>query len=177
MNCTNPSRDRAGETGQATLAAVLSLFALLLVAAGCVDLARLWTTRAWAYRAAEAAALTGVAQGRDYGAYVASGAIALDAGAALTAAASALQATLAERGLATGAAYDIRVQPTTAAATYPGYPPVAHAGLTPGDWTPTRPAVAVYLTVPVQPVLYGWVNGNAPVTVHVFAAAEVVIAP
>jgi hypothetical protein len=153
----------------------LSILLLVLLAAGSVDLVRLWVTRAWAYRAAEAAALAGVAQGRDYGAYVATGAVALHAEAARSAAENALRQALQARGITT-AAYDVRVHPTDVPTTYSGYPPLARAGMTAGDWSPLQPGVAVYLEVPVQPLLYGWVNGNAPVLLHVFAAAEVVTA-
>ena len=43
-----------------------------------------------------------------------------------------------------------------------------------GDWTPDSPAVGVYLEFAVQPVLYGWVNGQQTIPLHVFAAAGIV---
>jgi hypothetical protein len=161
------------ERGQASVAAALSVFLLVLLAAGIVDLVRLWEYRAWGYRAAEAAALAGTAAGRDFDSYVATGEITLDAAVAGTTAEQALLKILAERGLNTTAIYDIRVQ-ASGPGTYPGYPPCPHAGMTPGDWSPDKPAVGVYLEFAVQPVMYGWVNGNATIPIHVFAAAGVV---
>lgn len=163
----------AKERGQTTVAAMLAILFLVLVAAGMVDLARLWETRMWAYRAAEAAALAGAGRGRDYGAYVAGGDIVLDESSAMAEAESALLKILAVRGLESTAGYTIQTHAGPGSGSYPGYPPPAHAGMTPGEWEPEGPAVGVYLVVPVQPVLYGWVNGNREIDVHVFAAAEV----
>ena len=158
------------ERGQASVAAALAVLLLVLLAAGIVDLVRLWEYRAWGYRAAEAAALAGAADGRDFGSYVATGEISLNAAVAGTAAEQALLKILAERGQ--NAIYDIRVQ-ASGSGTYSGYPPCSHAGMTPGDWTPSGPAVGVYLEFEVQPVMYGWVNGNATIPIHVFATAGV----
>jgi hypothetical protein len=163
----------AGDRGQTTVAAMLAVLFLVLVTAGMVDLARLWETRMWSYRAAEAAALAGAGRGRDYGAYVAGGDIVLDEPSAMAEAESALLKILAVRGLESTAGYTIQAHAGPGSGSYPGYPPSAHAGMTPGEWGPEGPAVGVYLVVPVQPVLYGWVNGNREIDVHVFAAAEV----
>ncbi len=176
-HCGGPGRPPRQADGQATLAAALSLLVLVLLLAGLLDLAQSWATRSWAYRVAEAAALAGVAQGRDYGAYVATGVPALHPLVAEMAAGTTLETALAARGQLSGATYVIRVHPTPGMLTYPGYPPVPHAAQPPGDWTPTAPAVAVYLTLPRTPGFYGWVNGNAPARLHVFAAAELVTAP
>ena len=158
------------ERGQASVAAALAVLLLALLAAGIVDLVRLWEYRAWGYRAAEAAALAGAAGGRDFGSYVATGELALDTAVAGTTAEQALLTILAERGQ--NAIYDIRVQ-ASGPGTYLGYPSCPHAGMTPGDWTPDGPAVGVYLEFEVQPIMYGWVNGNAMIPIHVFAAAGV----
>ena len=96
------------ERGQASVAAALAVLLLVLLAAGIVDLVRLWEYRAWGYRAAEAAALAGAAGGRDFGSYVATGELALDTAVAGTTAEQALLTILAERGQ--NAIYDIRVQ-------------------------------------------------------------------
>lgn len=159
--------------GQATLAAGLGILMLALLSAGVVDVARLWETRLWAYRVAEAAALTGASAGRDYAAFVATGSLTLDAAAAQTAAQDALLLGLQARGLDSAATYDIRVHPVTGPASFPGYPPVARASQRGMPWSPVEPAVGVYLVIPVRPILYGWINGNAEIDLHVFAAAGV----
>jgi hypothetical protein len=163
------------QRGQATLAAGLSLLMLALLAAGVVDVARLWETRLWAYRVAEAAALTGASAGRDYAAFVATGVLTLEATAAQTAAQDALLLGLRERGLDSTAAYDIRVHPVAGPASFPGYPPVVRASQRRLPWSPDAPAVGVYLVIPVRPILCGWINGNAPIDLHVFAAAGVAL--
>lgn len=163
------------ERGQTLLAAMLATLLLVALAAGGVELARLHSLRLWAYRAAESAAVAGAAQGRDYAAYIATGAVRLDPATALDAAEKSLLTALALKGLSTTATYDLRVHPTATAGVYPGYPPVPHAGMLPGDWTPAAPAVAVYLELRVRPILYGWINGNVDIPLRVFAAANVVI--
>ena len=168
--------DRAGlDRGQATLAAGLSLLMLALLAGGVVDLARLWETRLWAYRAAEAAALAGASAGRDYTHYVASGFVRLDVSSAQDAAQHALLTVLSTRGLDSAGGYDIRVHPDASAGSYPGFPPVAHAAMGVATWNPNTPAVAVYLVVPLRPILYGWINGNRDIDIRVFASAGVVL--
>lgn len=162
------------QRGQSTALTVLSTLVLVLLVAGLVDLARLWEYRVWGYRIAESAALAGLAHSRDYAGYMATGEIALDAATAYEDTVDALQETLNQRPDLTGITYDVRVHDTATAAVYAGYPPVARAGMVSGDWTPDSPAVGVYLEFAVQPVLYGWVNGNQTVPLHVFAAASVV---
>ncbi len=165
------------ERGQGTVLGLLLTLLLVLLAAGLVDLARFWEHRAWGYRVAESAALAGLGNSRDYAGYVATGALSLDASVAYQDAVNALQEALAQRPDVTAVVYDVRVHGQSfAAGPYTGYPPVLRAGMTPGDWSPTGPAVGVYLELAVEPVLYGWVNGNQPVALHVFAAASVVTA-
>lgn len=163
------------QRGQATLAAGLSILMLALLAAGIVDVARLWETRLWAYRVAEAAALAGTSAGRDYAAFVATGSLTLDATTAQTAAQDSLLLGLQARGLDGAATCDIRVHPTAGPASFPGYPPVARAAQRGMPWSPVEPAVGVYMVVPVRPILYGWINGNAEIDLHVFAAAGVAL--
>lgn len=162
------------ETGQSTILAVLSVLLLVLLVAGSVDLARLWEYRTWGYRIVESAALAGLANSRDYTAYMHTGDIALNGTGAYQDAVAALQAALEQRGDLVNVAYDIRVHEQPVTAVYAGYPPVARAGMESGDWAPTSPAVGVYLEFAVQPVLYGWVNGNQTLPIHVFAAASIV---
>jgi hypothetical protein len=147
---------------------------LVLLVAGLVDLARLWAYRTWGYRVAESAALVGLANSRDYAAYMHTGDIALDGTVAYQDAIDALQEALSQRPDLTSIAYDVRVHDSTIAAVYAGYPSVARAGMESGDWSPDNPAVGVYLEFAVQPVLYGWVNGNQTIPIHVFAAASIV---
>ncbi len=162
------------EAGQSTILAVLSVLLLVLLVAGIVDLARLWEYRAWGYRIVESAALAGLANSRDYAGYMNTGDIALDATRAHQDAVAALLEALSHRPDVTDITYDVRVHEQSVTAVYAGYPPVAHAGMESGAWTPTSPAVGVYLEFAVQPVLYGWVNGNQTLPLHVFAAASMV---
>lgn len=168
-----PLSTRDSNSGQATLAAALAVLLFVVAAGGLVDLVRLWDYRLWAYRVAEAAALAGAAAGRDYTAYVATGALTLDPVAARDAAEQALLKDLATRDVAAVAAYDVRVHPAPGPGSYPGYPPLPHAAMGGAPWSPTAPAVGVYLTLPVQPVLHGWINGGREIDLHVFAAAGV----
>jgi Flp pilus assembly protein TadG len=162
------------ERGQGTVLAALGTLILVLLVAGMVDLARLWAYRTWGYRIAESAALAGLANSRDYTDYMATGEISLDATVAYQDAGDALQAALAQHSDLTHATYDIRVHEIATTTVYAGYPPVPRAGMVSGDWAPDSPAVGVYLEFAVQPVLYGWVNGNQTIPIHVFAAASVV---
>ncbi|OQA91356.1 MAG: hypothetical protein BWY25_03265 [Chloroflexi bacterium ADurb.Bin222] len=139
-----------------------------------MELARLYSLRLWAYRAAEAAAVTGAALGRDYAAYIAGGEISLDEVAAFAAAEATLRQELDAKGVSALASYDIRVHADNKPGLYPGFPPISHAGMLPGDWAPSAPSVGVYLELRITPVMYGWINGNAPIPLRVFAAASVV---
>lgn len=161
------------ESGQVAVWTILGTLVLTLLIAGLVDLARLWAYRTWGYRVAESAALSGLAHSRDYAEYMATGAISLDTAVAYQDTVDALQDALAQRSDLTAATYDVRVHPTDTTAVYAGYPPLERAGMVRGDWAPEDPGVGVYLEFAVQPVLYGWVNGNKTVPIHVFAAASV----
>ncbi len=152
------------ETGQAAVAGLLFTLVFVVLVAGVLDLARLVEYRAWGVRCAEAAALAGVAAGRDFGAYVATGIPQVEPAAAYIGAEQTLLDLLALRGV-TPALYDIRVQPAGAGA-FAGYPPASAAA-----WTPDSPGVGVYTEVQVTPIGFGWVTGNTPVTLHIFAAA------
>lgn len=160
---------RKHESGQAAALAVLLVMLLAIVAGGVVDLYRLQETKNWAYRAAEAAALAGVAEGRDYSAWMTGGQMRLDPALALAAAEHTLQATLAWRG-ETDAIYEIRV--LEFGGVEPGFPPSRANLWGSGDWVSDEPAVGVYLEIPVSTMLLGLVTGNEPI-VHAFAAAGV----
>jgi Flp pilus assembly protein TadG len=161
------------ESGQAAVWTILGTLVLTLLIAGLVDLARLWEYRTWGYRVAESAALSGLAHSRDYAEYMATGEISLESATAYQDAIAALQGALARRTDLTAISYDVRVHAADTATVYADYPPVERAGMRVGDWAPEDPGVGVYLEFAVQPVLYGWVNGNQTVPIHVFAAASV----
>jgi len=160
---------RKHESGQATVLAVVLVMVMVLVAGAVADLYRVQEIRSFAYRAAEAAALAGVSQGRDYNSVISTGQIRVDPAVASAIAEETLLSTLSWHGLT--ATYDIRV--LEYGGTVPGFPPVPRADLWgAGDWTSDLPAVGIYLEVPVQTMLLGWVWGEE-VRVHSFAAAGV----
>jgi len=161
-----------GERGQAAAASVLLVLVMVLIAGAMVDVYRLQEARSWAYRAAEAAALTGVTLGRDLSTVYTHGRPRVDPGVGHDTAEQALLDALARWG-ATRYAYDIRVA-EWGGEVFSGYPPVARADMWgESPWQPDEPAVGVYLEMDVQTYILGLVNGNAPVAVHVFAAAGV----
>ena len=97
-----------GERGQAAAASVLLVLVMVLIAGAMVDVYRLQEARSWAYRAAEAAALTGVTLGRDLSTVYTHGRPRVDPGVGHDTAEQALLDALARWG-ATRYAYDIRV--------------------------------------------------------------------
>ncbi|MCD4739288.1 MAG: hypothetical protein K8R89_08520 [Anaerolineae bacterium] len=105
------------------VAGTLAVLLLVLLAAGIVDLVRLWEYRTWGYRVAESAALARLANSRDYAGYMATGELSLDAGVAQQDAVAALGEFLAQRADLTGSIYDVRVHASAAAAVYAGLSP------------------------------------------------------
>ena len=145
------------------------MLSLILVAAGLLDVYRLQEARDWAYRAAEAAAVSGAAQGRDFSTVYHDGQVRIDPVLGQAAAEQTLQLELAQRGLS-GATYQIEVSEWGGDA-FAGYPPLARADLwNSSDWTPAEPAVGVYVDVPVPTFLLGLVQLHG-VHVHAFAVA------
>ena len=166
---------RKTQRGQTTIAAALLVMVLLLVAAGLTDTYILLETRAWARRVAEDAAVVGASAGRDWDGFVANGEMTLIQATAYTAALDALQDGLDQRGM-TAYAADVRVLPNSGGGTITGYPPLERADMFgSSDWTANEPAVGVYLSLPVETVFFGLVNGGQPVEAHVFAAAGVAV--
>lgn len=160
--------------GSATLAGVFVVLILVLLAAALVDVYRIQDTRAFAYSAANDAALRGASFGRAWDRFTATGEMGLDPLSAENAAQSALGELLAARGIVPYA-YEIQVLPDPGGGSVANFPPVARAELTGAPaWTEARPAVGVYLAIPVPTILFGFVNGNQPVTAHAFAAAGIV---
>ena len=162
---------RPTERGQIMVAGALLLLILILVAGGLVDVYRLQDTRAWAYRAAEAAALSGVAQGRDFSTIYTVGASRLDPGVGSAGAQQTLDAEIARRGLA-DVTYQIEVS-EWGGEEFPGFPPVPRADLWGADrWTINEPSVGVYVEVTVPTFLLG-LTQQSVVTIHAFAAAGI----
>jgi hypothetical protein len=160
------------ERGQAAVASVLLVVILIFIAGGAVDVYRLQEARSWSYRTAEAAALVGVTLGLDFSAVYTDGRVRVDPGVGYANAEQVLVESLAHRGVS-GYTYDIRVA-EWGGEIFPDYPPVGRADLWGvSGWTPSEPAVGVYLEVPVRTYILGLVNGNSPIMVHVFAAAGV----
>ena len=161
---------RCPQSGQAVVLVVVLLPVFVLLAALALDLYSLTTTRAWAYRAAAEAALQGASVGRDWEAFYATGNMRLDESLAGQVALDTLNAELLQRGLS-ASAIDIRVLPDGGSISH--YPPQANADQwNASNWTSPRPAVGVYVSIPVTTTLLGLVGSQASV-LHVFAAASV----
>ena len=159
------------ERGQIVIAGALLLMIIMLIAGGLVDIYRLQEVRAWAYRAAEAAALAGTAQGRDFSTIYTVGVPRLDPGTGYASAEKTLTAEIAQRGLA-DVTYRIEVS-EWGGEEFAGFPPVARADLWgDGNWSVKAPAVGVYVSVAVPTFLLG-LTQQGVVTVHAFAAASI----
>lgn len=162
---------RSRERGQIMVAGALLLMIVILVAGGLVDVYRLQAVRAWAYRAAEAAALAGAAQGRDFSTIYTVGQPRLDPGAGYAGAEKTLTAEIARRGLA-DVIYRIEVS-EWGGEEFAGFPPIARADLwSEGNWSVKEPAVGVYVEVAVPTFLLG-LTQQGVVIVHAFAAAGI----
>ncbi len=162
-------RDRRG---QSAVWGFLAMFVFIAVAAGLVDLYRLYAARNWAYSVAQEAAMAGVSRGRDWSAITVDGQMRLNAAIARDEAERLVTTEMTARGI-TGYTMDIRVLPELGGGSIPGYPlrPV-RLGNSLGEWQSDEPAVGVYLEVPVNWLLLDRLN-IAVKTVRVFAAAGV----
>ncbi len=170
------SETLSDQRGQASVAGVVATVIVILITAGLVDLYRLQEVRSWAYQAASDAALAGASSGRDYAHFMATGVISLDEGVAIEAARERVQEEMAARGIVEYTV-DIRAVADPEGGTIPGYPPVARASQwNVSSWNESEPSVGVFLVVPVETYLFGLINGNRPIQVHVFAAAGVATA-
>ncbi len=162
---------RSRERGQIMVAGALLLMVVILVAGGLVDVYRLQAIRAWAYRAAEAAALAGTAQGRDFSTVYTIGSPRLDPGVGYAGAEKTLTAEITRRDMA-NVTYRIEVS-EWGGEEFAGFPPVARADLwSAGNWSVKEPAVGVYVEVAVPTFLLG-LTQQGVVTVHAFAAASI----
>ncbi len=159
-----------GERGQVVPAALALVMLVIAVAGVLVDALHLVAVRHRAYRVAADAALQGARAGADYGAYLTGGAIRLNP---TTARDRALDVVAREAPLWGLDDYTVDVVVLPDGGTVVGFPPHPNAQQVGGTtWTADAPAVGVYLEVRVTPLLLGWFNGNAPITVHAFAGAQ-----
>ena len=162
----------ADRRGQGAVVGFLVMLIFILIAAVLLDVWTLYQTREFGYRVARHAALAGASEGRDWDSINADG-IALDAAVAMQEAGALITLEMNARNV-TGYASDVRVISGQTGGTITGYPPVTRATtFETADWSSPEPAVGVYLEIPVTPILLGILNGNAPVTLHIFAAAGV----
>lgn len=166
---------RADESGQVIAWSLMTAVVFVLVLAILCDIYALQETRAWLYGVAADAALCGVAKGRDYATYMATGQISLDRDEARGMAEVTIEREMNRRGITS---YTRQVEAFLPGDPVPSpFPPVerAHLGYGGGvsNWSPTRPSVGVYLAVPVPVFFCGLVNLSSSVTVHAFSAAEV----
>lgn len=159
------------EHGQIAAIAALGLLIFTILAAGLVDVYRLQAARNWAYRVAEAAALNGAAQGRDFSTIYTAGQARLVVDRALDGARQVLDDSIARYGL-----IDVTYQLAASEwgrEEFPGFPPVPRADLWGSAyWQTDEPAVGVYIEVRVPTFLLG-VLGNDSVQIHAFAASGV----
>jgi Flp pilus assembly protein TadG len=157
--------------GQIAVASALLVMIFILIAGALVDVYRLQEGRAWAYRAAEAAAVIGSATGRDLSTIYTIGQPRLDPGAGYAGAQQTLEAEIARHG-ATDVTYRIEVS-EWGGTEIVGFPPVPRADLWgDGTWQTKEPAVGVYVEMPVETCLLG-LTQQGVVTVHAFAAAGI----
>ena len=150
---------------QTMASGVVAVLLLIVIASALVDGLHLLSTRQRCLEIASAAALRGTSRGRDYARYLVTGQIGLDPIVASDEATSAADAALAALGLS-GYTIWVEVLDAPGGGSMADFPP----GQT---WMETEPTVGVYLEAPVETVFLQVVNGNSPVTLHVFAAAGV----
>lgn len=157
---------------QSIVLGFLCMLIFIAVAAGLVDIYRLYAARNWAYTVAQEAAMTGVSKGRDWSSVTDGGGIRLDSVAAKNEAQNLVMAEMATRRVS-GYVMDVRVLPDSFGGAIAAYPPrPVRLGSGMGNWSSDEPAVGVYLEVPVQWVLLDILNTQVK-TVRVFAAAGV----
>jgi hypothetical protein len=145
---------------------------LMAVAGGLIDALHIAAVRHRAYRVAADAALQGVREGADYSAYISGGAICLDQGAARSKAEAVVTQGATVWGLE-DYAVQVEVLPDAGGGIVRGFPPHPNARQRGGTtWQEDSPAIGVYLEATIATFFLGWFNGNEPVSVHAFAAAE-----
>jgi len=150
----------------------LSMLVFIALAAGLVDIYRLFAARNWAYTVAQEAAMAGASRGRDWSSLMVDGNIRLDPVISNEAAQTLLAAAMLDRGIDTYV-HDVRVLPDPGGGAIAGYPPrPVRLGSVMGNWNSDEHAVGVYQEVPVNWLLLDMLNLQEK-TVRVFAAAGV----
>ena len=150
----------------------LAMLVFVAVAAGLVDIYRLYAARNWAYGVAQEAAMAGASRGRDWSSISSGGDMRLNAVVAKEETQKLVVAEMSARGISQYI-LDVRVLPDPTGGSVAGYPlhPV-RLGTGMGNWSSNEPAVGVYLEVPVNWLMLDLVNAQVK-TVRVFAAAGV----
>ena len=150
----------------------LAMMVFIALAAGLVDIYRLYAARNWAYTVAQEAAMTGASLGRDWSSLMTDGNIQLDPVLARDEAQKLVTAEMSTRGISSYV-LDVRVMPDATGGSMAGYPPrPVRLGSGMGNWSSNEPAVGVYLEVPVSWLMLDMLNTQEKV-VRVFAAAGV----
>ena len=162
-------RDRKA---QSVVWGFLAIMIFVAVAAGLVDVYRLYAARNWAYGVAQEAALTGASLGRDWSSVTGGGTMHLNAATAKDEAQKLVAAEMAARGIFQYS-MDVRVLPDAGGGSVSGYPPTpVRLGSGLGNWSSDEPAVGVYLEVPVNWLVLDMFNTQVK-TVRIFSAAGV----
>ena len=162
-------RDRRG---QSAVWGFLGMLVFVAIAAGLVDIYRLYAARNWAYGVAQEAAMAGASRGRDWSSLMVDGNVRLDSDRSSAQAQAVIDFAMSSRGIAVYAE-DVRVLPNPGGGSLPGYPPQpVRLASGAGNWSSSEPAVGVYLEVPVNWLMLDMLNLDEK-TVRVFAAAGV----
>jgi hypothetical protein len=150
----------------------LAMLVFVAVAAGLVDIYRLYAARNWAYSVAQEAAMTGASRGRDWSSITSGGDMRLNSNVAKDEAQKMVTAELSARGISQYV-LDVRVLPDSTGGAVAGFPPRhVRLGSGLGNWSSNEPAVGVYLEVPVNWLMLDMLNTQVK-TIRVFAAAGV----
>lgn len=150
----------------------LAMLVFIALAAGLVDIYRLYAARNWAYTVAQEAAMTGASRGRDWSSLSTDGNISLDPTLAKNEAQTMVTSQMSARGISSYV-IDVRVLPDATGGSVDGYPPrPVRIGSSMGNWNSNEPAVGVYLEVPVSWLMLDMLHTQEK-TVRVFAAAGV----
>jgi hypothetical protein len=158
--------------GQSLVWGFLAMLVFVAVAAGLVDIYRLYAARNWAYSVAQEAAMTGASRGRDWSSITSGGDMRLNSTLAKDEAQKMATAELLTRGISQYV-LDVRVLPDATGGAVTGFPPrPVRLGSGLGNWNSNEPAVGVYLEVPVNWLMLDMLNTQVK-TIRVFAAAGV----
>ena len=157
---------------QSAVWGLLTILVLIIIAAGLVDIYRLYSARNWAYNVAQEAAMTGASRGRDWSTVVSSGVISLNMDTAREEAEQTITTEMSNRGIS-GYTADVRVLPDPGGGQVVNFPPVpVRLGVNRGNWRSNQPSVGVYLSLPVNWLILDSF-GIVTKTVSVFASAGI----